>query len=157
LAHYQLGEGRQSTRAFRKALALDPDNAVAQEHLVELLLRQGRTEEVISRTRPWVVRHPNDWNMRKVLALSCAMVGRYPEAKRHLEIMLAQRPGSTPTLYALAGVLTHEKPVPTEKIVALLRRAIRLEPGIRNLVRSDPDFTLLNDNPEFRELVGEGK
>jgi len=78
-------------------------------------------------------------------------LGRWDEAREHLDRALKAAPKSDHIIYALAALdcLTGEAESAMEK----LKQAIQLRPENRYHARNDEDFAYLQDDPRFTELL----
>lgn len=78
-------------------------------------------------------------------------LGRWDEARDHLERALKLAPKADHVIYALAALdcLTGEAEAALEK----LKRAIELRPENRYHARNDEDFAFLQEDPRFTELL----
>jgi non-specific serine/threonine protein kinase len=114
------------------------------EHLRERMLKVLRQQlEIV----------PEDVRARILLASNIAYDAQYAdEAIRHLQTAVALRPNDANTLYNAActyGVLGKK----TEALDAL-KRAFASGYGNKSWAAKDSDLICLQDNPEFRKLVG---
>jgi tetratricopeptide (TPR) repeat protein len=83
-------------------------------------------------------------------AVSLINARKYREARESLE--LATAAGPQPHFwYALALVEGHLGSM--ESAAAHLRRAIQMDPALRGVARSDPDFAPLLHNPRLKEAL----
>lgn len=83
-------------------------------------------------------------------AVSLINARKYREARESLETAMAS--GLQPHFcYALALVEGHLGAM--ELAASHLKRAIQMDPALRSVARSDPDFTALLQNPKLREAM----
>ena len=83
-------------------------------------------------------------------AVSLINARRYREARENLETAVAAGPQSH-FCYALALVEGHLGSI--DVAASHLRHAIQMDPALRGLARSDPDFAPLLHNPKMREAL----
>ncbi len=82
-------------RAYRRALQIRPDLALAQNNLAMVLDRMGQgAEEAIDLATAAVASHPNDANYRDTLAMLLSKAGQHEEALTHIDEALALEPSN---------------------------------------------------------------
>ena len=109
-------------------------------------LRQRRVQIVEQQ----IHKVPEDLRARLMLAIDYASVGRIDDAIREVNLAVAMRPDETLVLYnAACAFATMGKKA---EALSTLRKA--RDAGFRDAgwARSDPDLTLLHDDPEFDRL-----
>ena len=153
-AHRENRNLRKSAHAFRRGACLDKGNSFALRNLADVLESLGERDEMIRCLQQLVKNLPSDWDQRQRLALALLSAQRFREAERQLQIMLQQRPDSTPTMYALAVAKSRDARVAVGDIVTLLEQAIRIQPGLKNLILTDENFDRFRELPEFKKLLG---
>ena len=95
---------------------------------------------------------PDDVRARVLLAVQYASTGRSDDAVAQLQRAVHLRPDDGNTLYNAAcvyGILGH-----AAEALGMLRRAIAAGYSNFDWVRRDPDLALLQNDAEFRSLVG---
>jgi non-specific serine/threonine protein kinase len=122
----------------------------------------GRTEEAAQMNRQQLQvmeRHlervPEDVRARILIANIHAKFGQEQQCRRELDMALALRPKDPIVLYNAAcsyGLLNKKA-----EALALLRKAKECGYAILEWAARDPDLACLHGDPEFQELVGEGK
>ncbi len=110
------------TRAFEVA----PNNIHTVSPLSRELIRRGRMADALPLLERAAVLAPTDWEARFILADTCYLLGRYPEAERHLLEAIAIDPNSAAEYFFL-GVSRLELRRP-EQAEAPLRRAVAMLP-----------------------------
>jgi tetratricopeptide (TPR) repeat protein len=127
----------------------------AAEHLGQTeSARQLRQQQnhAIERHLEWV---PEDVRARILLAANHAFFQNEADAMRELHKAVALRPNDANILYNSAcvyGILRKKT-----EAMALLKRAIAAGLSKWEWVARDPDLACLQDDPEFHQLIDEGK
>jgi tetratricopeptide (TPR) repeat protein len=142
-AHFTLGVLRQmqnrlpeAQSEFETAIALDPNNARASQHLGETLLYLGQPEAAIPPLEQSIRLAPDDRNIAVaywILGTSQLLSGRTDQAIDLLQIArAASADWWVPYLY-LAGAYGLEGDL--DKARSALEESLRLKPAIRSLAR----------------------
>jgi Flp pilus assembly protein TadD len=77
--------------------------------------------------------------------------GRLAEAVSTMQLLIARYPQDPRGYYGLAIVAAAQHRV--DDVVALLGKAIAINPQVRSQLAGDPQFSALRDNPRFKQLV----
>jgi TolB-like protein/DNA-binding winged helix-turn-helix (wHTH) protein/Flp pilus assembly protein TadD len=93
-------------KAFRQAIELDSNNAVAVQYLALLLIQKGRNEESVRVSRELALANPVAINFRRMYALSLFNARRYDESITECKRLIKLDPnhGATYGTYAQALV-----------------------------------------------------
>ena len=127
----------------------------AAEHLgqTELAHRlRHQQNHAIERHLEWV---PEDVRARILLAANHAFFQNEADAMRELQKAVALRPNDANILYNAAcvyGILQKKA-----EAITLLKRATAAGLSKWDWVARDPDLACLQDDPEFHQLIDEGK
>ncbi|PIY42085.1 MAG: hypothetical protein COZ05_14550 [Armatimonadetes bacterium CG_4_10_14_3_um_filter_59_10] len=140
-------------KSFQRSVDLGTSNDAVFRVLQELLLNSNRFREAIPYLQRSTAQNPEDLALKAQLVVALVAVQRYPEARRILRQMLKMNPASPSCLFILSVVLTHDIPPPREEILKLLKKAVALEPGMRNLIRAERRFAPFLMLPEFEALL----
>ena len=119
----------ESTRDYRRAVQVEPDNERARSHLAETLAVMGPPEEAAEQFEWLRQRHPESLPARLGLARCWRQMGRMEEAQQLLDALLAEYPPH-------AGVLTERGRLAlesgdTKRAADWLRQAVTLAPNDR--------------------------
>jgi len=149
---YELTEKGQIDAAiaeWKRALALDPDDARARNNLGAIFLKQGRLPEATAEFRKALSAKPDLAEARSNLALILLQSGEFAEAGRLFQDILAADPTSMEALVNLGGVYLMQGDFAAA--VRTLREARRLEPdrqpvlgNLAWLLATCPDATVRN-------------
>ncbi len=85
------------------------------------------------------------------LAVTLINAGKLDEAEPHLQKTLKAQPRADYAYFALAALQALKGDI--ESSLGSLKMAIEIEPRNRYLVRSDPDFAALTEDPRFADLA----
>jgi Tfp pilus assembly protein PilF len=122
-----LGELERAAECYRRALAVEPENAEALTNLAILAWHDGRPEEAEPLFRRAIAAKPQIFYPRFFLGTMLASGGRVDEAEPLLLEALAQRPRHADTLTNLGSIrLQHGDPAGA---VAYWRRALEADPA----------------------------
>ncbi len=153
---------QQQMKAYEEALKLFQQQKFhrAKEVLVRVL--EGPTKELadraqmhlricdqrISRPPATVLKTAEDYYIQGVALMN---LGRWDEAREHLDRAHKAAPKADHIVYAMAALdcLTGE----TDSAMANLKVAIQLRPENRYHARNDEDFSFLQEDPRFTELL----
>lgn len=153
---------RQQLKQYEEALSLFQDQKFHRaKHLLERIL-EGPSKELADRAQVHVriceqrisrlpspaVKTAEDHYTQGVAMMN---LGRWDEAREHLERALRASPKADHIVYAMAALdcLTGE----AESAMANLKLAIQLRPENRYHARNDSDFAFLQEDPRFTELL----
>ena len=141
--HFHQQKLNKARQAFEKVLG-GPSKELADRAQVHLRICQQR----ISRVTEGNPRSAEDHYHRGVAMMN---LGRWDEAREHLDKARKLAPRADYILYALAALdcLTGEADAALEK----LKQAIDLRPENRYHARNDNDFAFLQEDPRFTELL----
>ena len=114
-------------RAFRAALAADPNAPVGHFGMAQLRLTQGRIGEGLAHLRQTLELDPESPVFNFIAASYMLELGRHDEAQRRLDALLAQSSDAWP-LYVLLGKLQLAEGR-TDDGIAALRRAVAVSDG----------------------------
>ena len=149
-AHYNLaamlqvrGEFPQSIEHFKRALALKPGDATAENALGGAYFAAGDLPQAITHLSAAVRARPDYFDSQYNLGLAFANTGQFPEAIEHLRAAVRLRPQDADAEANLGGALAANGQ--TEEAVSHLRRALELNPQ-HSLARENLD-SLLKDSP----------
>ena len=159
MLYYYRGDFRLAEEQARKAIALDPNDHMAQSNLGDFLTASGDelgAREAFQRARELANRrlavNGSDYQVTTDLAWIDAMLGDFRAAGRLLDNALEMQPKDPYVHYVRALIDTRhdEQPAALES----LRKAIELGYP-RALIRAEPYLRPLHDNPRFTRLIGE--
>jgi tetratricopeptide (TPR) repeat protein len=133
----------RASQLLEKVVA-GPSKELADRARVHLRICQRRLQEPAAP----VLRTADDFYHHGVAMMN---LGRWDEARQALEKARKMAPRADYVVYALAALdcLTGE----TESALENLRLAIELRPENRYQARNDEDFSYLQDDPRFTELL----
>jgi tetratricopeptide (TPR) repeat protein len=104
----QKGDLAQAEAELRRAVALEPRNSAYLSALGAVLGGQHKLEESSALLEKALGIDPHDSAARRNLASNQFQMGKLPEARRNLEIVLRERPGDK-TAVLLAGMVAEEQ------------------------------------------------
>lgn len=149
-AHYNLaamlqvrGEFPQSIEHFKRALALRPGDATAENALGGAYFAAGDLPQAIAHLSAAVRSRPDYFDSQYNLGLAFANAGQFPQAIEHLRVAVRLRPQDADAEANLGGALAANGQ--TEEAISHLRRALELDPQ-HSLARENLD-SLLKDAP----------
>jgi tetratricopeptide (TPR) repeat protein len=102
--HETNGDPKGSEAAYRKALAIAPDQGDASLHLSALLERQQRGDEARAVLERLLAQRPGASDVRVALAALLETAGRTVEAEAHYQRVLADNPRAAVAAYRLASL-----------------------------------------------------
>ncbi len=150
-AHFMLGDSTTGRRDLEHALQVDPTLRQGWLNLAGLAVAEERYDDALAafaRAEKLAPEAPeNDLNIGTVLLLSGQLEPASQRFSRYLATGGASAEGYylVAKNYALAGY--------EALAVEHLRRAIERDERARLRAKGDPNFTALDDNPRYRELV----
>jgi serine/threonine protein kinase/Flp pilus assembly protein TadD len=159
-AYFASGRYEEAAALTDRAIEFNGDDYNMYIPYRQAYMRLGRikeaepmTDRMIKVLRQQLELVPEDVRARILLATNLAYSGNdADESIRHLQTAIALRPGDSNTLYNAActyGVLGKKA-----EALDTLRKAFAAGFGNRNWAAKDSDFNCLQDDPEFRKLVG---
>ncbi len=133
----------RASQALEKVMA-GPSKELADRAQVHLRVCEQR----IARLPASALRAADDYYHHGVAMMN---LGRWDEAREHLERARKMAPKADYVIYALAALdcLTGE----AESAIENLKVAISLHPENRYHARNDEDFAFLQEDPRFTELL----
>jgi Flp pilus assembly protein TadD len=155
LAQFLLGRFAEAERSYRRAVALQPRNALAVLNLADACLLSDRRQEALSLYSQVVKlseQDPSagsDWQLASVRAQSLAHLGRRDEAVAAVQEALRLAPGNPQAAYEASVVYVLLGDLASARFNA--RRALAL--GYAPRWFSFPWFAPLQGSPEFRRLL----
>jgi len=125
------GEATAAEAHYRQAIAITPNYAAAHSNLGNLLSRLKRHDEAIRHLEQAATLAPRDPGILNNLAGALRMAGGRMEAVARFREALALQPNYAAALSGLGSLLAQsEEPGDAEEAVALLERALALDPSI---------------------------
>jgi tetratricopeptide (TPR) repeat protein len=143
LAHFQQQRYAKAKPLFEKVIT-GPSKEFADRARVHLRITEQRLQP-LANTTP---RTPEEHYQQGVAMMN---LGRWDEAREHLLKARKLAPKSDYVIYAMAALdcLTGE----ADSAMENLKQAIALRPENRYHARNDEDFSFLQDDPRFTELL----
>jgi tetratricopeptide (TPR) repeat protein len=143
LKQFQQQKFLKAKQAFEKVLD-GPSGELNDRARVHLRICDQR----ISGPAPSAVKSAEDHYTHGVALMN---LGRWDEAREHFDRALKASPKADHIVYAMAALdcLTGEADAALEK----LKQAIQLRPENRYHARNDEDFSFLQEDPRFTELL----
>ena len=154
----------QALRAFERAVKAFNLRQFSEAKALfeELQQRYNQEVEIIARSQTYIQvcnvrlaanrslpRNADEFYDRGVVALN---VGNFAQARTFFEKALKLRPDDSHTLYSLAA--THAQIGATDKALTYLKQAVQRQPRLRQQALQDTDFSILQDDRRFLELLG---
>jgi tetratricopeptide (TPR) repeat protein len=137
------GEFPQSIEHFKRALALKPGDATAENALGGAYFAAGDLPQAITHLSAAARLHPDYFDSQYNLGLALANAGQFPQAIEHLRAAVQLHPKDADAEANLGGALAANGQ--TEEAISHLRRALELNPQ-HSLARENLD-ALLKDSP----------
>jgi Tfp pilus assembly protein PilF len=149
-AHYNLaamlqvrGEFPQSIEHFKRALALKPSDATAENALGGAYFAAGDLPQAVAHLSAAVRARPDYFDSQYNLGLALANEEHFPQAIEHLRAAVGLRPQDADAEANLGGALAANGE--TKEAVAHLRRALQLNP--QHALARENLATILKDSP----------
>ncbi|HVT44548.1 MAG TPA: tetratricopeptide repeat protein [Thermoanaerobaculia bacterium] len=156
--HFFLGRYAEAAGAYRRAIALAPENLFLWSNLGDALRWTSGGEEESSAAYDRAIAlaereiriNPKNGLAHTVLAVSLAKRGKLDRARRHITTALELAPGDAATLYhaSIVAVLQGN----TDEAIDRLRKAID-QGWEKDEVRRNPELKPLRADPGFQQLV----
>jgi tetratricopeptide (TPR) repeat protein len=105
LEYYRRGEYEKSIEEWKKALALDPNDAAAVSNLGAALNGAGRLEEAAAQFRRAFEIDPENARAHSNMGIALARAKKYGEAAKYFERAIELRPSDAETRSAYGGML----------------------------------------------------
>jgi len=159
---FDAGRFEEALAEFRAAVARNPEDALAANHVGQTLMRLGRAEEAVAPLAQAVALAPSRWDFHFNLARAQASLSRWDEAVAGYRRALAERPDHYPTVFNLAQAL--EKTGDRDGALAQYRAGTELAPlepsfrlGVATLSEQAGDLAQARAAyREYLELMPEG-
>jgi cellulose synthase operon protein C len=116
----------EAERAYRAAIAADPQSTLAAVRVVQLLAASGRKKEAIEFARQWSADHPDDLTMRMIVADAAMGARDHAAARREYEAVLERDRNNVVAMNNLAWILGESN---DPKALEWAQRAAQLEPN----------------------------
>jgi len=151
LGNHAEGRAIEAEEAFRTAIRLDPEWSRPHNDLAILLRLNDRLDEAEQEARIALSLDPDNVANRNNYGNLLTVQERLDEAEGEYRAAIRLDPSHPKPYYNLACLysLRHEK----AKALPLLKKAIALNPDLREDAAKDPDLDNIRDDPEFRALV----
>jgi tetratricopeptide (TPR) repeat protein len=148
---YILADYPAATRAYRRALTLEPDNPVTRFNLATSLEAQGNRQEAhdLYREIDHSLASPSDTHTRLLRAQCLLRSGRRDDAALLTREVLRQRPDDVQALYQAAQLYA----LLGDHYAASYYAKLALEQGMRREWFMIPEFSALQEDPSFRALL----
>ncbi|MHB8873951.1 MAG: tetratricopeptide repeat protein, partial [Myxococcaceae bacterium] len=114
----------QAEGAYKKAIALKPDQALAWDYLTRLYCRSGRAPEIEGQLRTGIQDHPAALGLRTALVYSLIYQGKFEPASSEAKKVLKADERNVKAMQLLAQVYYREKKNELAKMVLENARAI---------------------------------
>lgn len=114
-------------QALKKALALDPEDAVSHYHMGVLLTRNGQLEEALKEYRSAISLDPRNPNYHSQLGMALAQSGQVPAALTEIKEAIDIQPLSSGYRSQLAQIFEEEKDY--SEAIPEWQKAVELSPG----------------------------
>jgi tetratricopeptide (TPR) repeat protein len=150
---FERGRLGEAVEAYRRAVALRPNSAVARVNLGAALGRLGRHEEALKQFRGVLEADGSNGDARKNAALALIEVGRPVEAYEQIAPHLAARSRDSEAWWIAARCRAADPSASPDQIAEPLRRACRLDPSRRAATAAEPAFSPFLEHPSIRELL----
>jgi Flp pilus assembly protein TadD len=143
LAAAEWGQGMPADAEahFRRAIALDPDNAAFPASLAELLVQQGRYDEALVSARQALTLDPADPLARLNLGMILLEQGHLQQAAT--ELAVAARSSRDPRAHAMLGVA-----------LARLGRPDEARQHLRDALAIDPSYAPAREELDRLDTLG---
>jgi Flp pilus assembly protein TadD len=126
MANEHTGDHKGAERAYRRGLAIAPDNAELHNALGWTLFQDGRPGDAVGEYERALTANPKHAKAHNNLALSLVELGRLDEAAEHFQTSLALEP--TAEIYSDLG-FTKARLGRSEEALADFRKALELDPA----------------------------
>ncbi len=151
----ELGRHEELLDPYDWAIESDPDSAWAHHRKGAALAELGRYEEALEAYDRTIKLRPGDAWAHSVKGSVLAKLGRYEEALAVLDSAFELGPDEARVHYSRA--FTYSLMGRRDDALRDLTRAIDLDADLREEARMEEGFDRLQDDREFRELVGLGE
>jgi len=142
---------KEAEDAYRKALELNPKDAKVWNNLGLLLNKQDRFKEAENSYRKALKidpKYPGAWNNLGIVLVN---QDRYEGAEKIYLDLLKFSVDKEMTYYNLACLYGLQQKL--SESIKYLKQAIDFDPKYKEMAKTDTDFDLIRDTPEFRELL----
>ncbi len=146
-------EYSQAIEAYRRAMALLPNDASAHVGLGNVYRMLGRYDEAMAEYQRAIQLDAKLASPHLGLGKVYSDLGRFEEAIDEFQRSLALDPDFAAAHYHWALILA--KQGVSDSAREHLAQAIQTDPVYKERARRDPDFNFMRDDPRFKELVGE--
>ncbi len=151
LGHAKRGKPKDAIFYFDRVLMVEPTHINALFNKGNALGKLGRYEEAIQVYDSVLKERPNHIASLLNTGLALHYLQKYEEAIFCYDNILAQEPQNANVLYHKACSKALQKDA--KDSLALLERAIVLDPGYAVKASKDKDFGILRDDERFKALV----
>jgi tetratricopeptide (TPR) repeat protein len=146
----ELGQYDQALAAYQRAIELDPKDASPHNGVGNVYYQLGQYDQALAAYQRAVELDPKLAVAHASLAGCYRKLGRESEAAEQIKIareLIAKEDEYNRACFeSICGN--------TDAALALLKAAIEIEPGRRELARRDPDFDFIRTDARFIALVG---
>jgi len=140
--------------AFKTAVQLNPDYAMAYFNLATLYLRRGKPDAASPFLEKYLILQPGDTMAGQTYALTLIQLEQWDRAAALLQQIARAAPDVAPIHFRLAQALSHG-PSPEPAIEALKRAVNLVDPKQALAWLSRPEFNLLRDEAGFQQILQE--
>lgn len=127
LEFMQKGNNEAAIAEFRKALEMDPHDAMALNNLGAVLVSAGELDEAVAQFRKALESDPDNFKAHGNLGVTLARMGRFDEALPPLEKAVALNAEDSKVQSALGGVLVNKGRI--DEAMKHLEKALAINPS----------------------------
>jgi tetratricopeptide (TPR) repeat protein len=124
----EAGRFPEAIAEWRKALAITPDDAKAQNNAGRAYAGAGDYDQAILHWQRALQLNPRNWEAHNNLAVALARQGKLDDAIQHLRQILQSIPGYSADVHANLGRMLAQKGKP-EEAITIWRRGLALDPN----------------------------
>lgn len=150
----QIALNEQNRQQAKEMIRLHPDSQIGYIALASADLYANRLSAVDADIKQLAAHHPEPGQLASFQGYLASYRGNAAEAIKYYKIAIQEKP-DFPNVYfqwaAAENSLGH-----TEEALALLKKAVSLNPALRSSLHNRPELQILSGNPEFQKIEAGG-
>lgn len=146
VATEEAGDSIRAEQYYSAAIERGHPETEAIPAILRVCVRASRYGDALDHAEPYLVRHPEEWSLRALVASIYMALDQPAEAERHLELVIAMAP-EQPSGHYLMGVLARDSLHDRARARGYFARYLELAPDGEHAGEARLELMLPDDAP----------